>query len=161
MGQASPRPPQALRDGDLGLVLRDLLEESRSRWGVRAYLFDMVLRGERVGSLSLRVGATANLLIYAGHVGFSVEEAHRGQHLAERATRLVLPFARSLGLAELWLTCDPRNLASRRTIERLGARFVEEIAVPPDYESYARGERAKRRYRLELGHIGAAAARPA
>jgi tagatose 1,6-diphosphate aldolase len=156
--QLAPRP---LREGELELLLRDVLDPATSRWGVQAYLFEIALRGARVGSLSLRIGATPNILLYAGHIGFSGEEAHRGQRLAERATRLVLPFARAAGLDALWLTCDPRNLASRRTIERLGAQFVEEIAIPPDYESHARGERAKRRYRLDLAGSARVGAGPA
>jgi len=45
------------------------------------------------------------------------------------------------------ITCDPDNWASRRTIERLGAELVDEVAVPADDPHYQRGSRTKKRYR--------------
>jgi hypothetical protein len=37
-------------------------------------------------------------------------------------------------------------VASRRTIERLGAEFIDEVPVPEHDPHYARGSRIKRRY---------------
>jgi hypothetical protein len=34
-----------------------------------------------------------------------------------------------------------------RTIERLGASLIDEVAVPPHDPHYQRGSRSKRRYR--------------
>ena len=102
------------------------------------------------GTITLRVGSTAALDYYYGHLGYHVYPPARGRHLAERACRLLTGLARRHGLATLWITCDPRNAASRRTCERLGARFVETVAVPKSDPLYARGEREKCRYRLSL-----------
>jgi tagatose 1,6-diphosphate aldolase len=44
------------------------------------------------------------------------------------------------------LTCDPDNLASRRTIELLGALFIDELLVPPNDPHYARGSKTKLRF---------------
>jgi len=44
------------------------------------------------------------------------------------------------------VTADPDNLPSIRTIERLGARFLEEIPVPPHEPAFSRGSLRKRRY---------------
>jgi tagatose 1,6-diphosphate aldolase len=74
----------------------------------------------------------------------------RGHHYAERATRLLLPLARAHGMSELWITCSPNNPASRRTIERLGAGYVETVDVPTTYPLPDGEIRQKRRYRLEL-----------
>ena len=49
-----------------------------------------------------------------------------------------------------WVTCDPDNVASRRTIERLGARYVETVQVPPGDPLFARGETRKCRFMLQL-----------
>jgi RimJ/RimL family protein N-acetyltransferase len=102
------------------------------------------------GTITLRVGTTPALERYYGHIGYHVFPPARGRHLAERACRLLLPLARRHGLRTLWITCDPANAASRRTCERLGMHFVETVAVPPTDPLYARGERAKCRYRLDL-----------
>lgn len=44
------------------------------------------------------------------------------------------------------LTADPANTPSIRTIQKLGAKFLGEVEVPPDDPAYAGGARHKRRY---------------
>ena len=103
-----------------------------------------------LGGVTMRVGHTPPLELYYGHVGYHVFPAARGRHYAERAVRLLLPLARRHGLNPLWITCNPDNWASRRTCESLGMRLVEIISVPPEEPLYARGQREKCRYRLDL-----------
>jgi tagatose 1,6-diphosphate aldolase len=54
-------------------------------------------------------------------------------------------------MPELWITCNPENIASRRTCEAAGADFVEIVDLPSDIDMYQEGERQKCRYRLKLG----------
>ena len=137
-------------DGDVRLSLDRLQEPDGSRWSVPAYHFDIRFGEVRGGTISLRVGDHERLVRYAGQVGFAVDPPCRGHRLAERATRLLLPLARSHGLDPLWITSNPDNAASRHTLERLGAIFVEQVDLPGDYDGYARGERLKCRFRLPL-----------
>jgi tagatose 1,6-diphosphate aldolase len=123
-------------------------------WRVPQYTFWMMHRGLAmptvVGGLGLRVGHTRDTVMYFGHLGYHVHAPWRGRHLAERACRLVLPLARRHGMKELWITCNPDNVASRRTCERLGAVWVEVVDVPPGNVLHSRGEVRKYRYRLDL-----------
>jgi predicted acetyltransferase len=141
-----------LRDRDLWLELRGRDPANVTRGWVPAYRFAMRLDGvdAPVGRLGLRIGSTPAIEQFAGHLGYEVSPAYRGQHLAERSCRLVLPLARRHGFRELWITCNPDNLASRRTCERLGAEFVEIVDVPPDNDVYRPGSERKCRYRLPL-----------
>jgi tagatose 1,6-diphosphate aldolase len=75
---------------------------------------------------------------------------YRGKRFAARATRLLFPLARDLDLNPLWITCNPENVASRRTCERAGGRLVEVVKLPRDHNLYRKGERAKCRYRFDL-----------
>jgi RimJ/RimL family protein N-acetyltransferase len=102
------------------------------------------------GGIGLRIGRSRDLEMYFGHVGYNVLTPVRGNHYAERACRLLLPLARSHGMESLWITCNPENIASRRTCERLGCRLVETVPVPVGHSLYIRGERHKCRYLLEL-----------
>lgn len=140
----------AIGDGAFALKLATFLRADDSAWKVPAYRFDMITQGQRAGTASLRVGQKERVLLYAGHAGYEVEPQWRGRGFAARAMRLLYPLARAHYLDPLWITCTPDNIASRRTLDRLGAVYVETVALPPDYHSYARGEREKCRYRLDL-----------
>jgi tagatose 1,6-diphosphate aldolase len=105
---------------------------------------------EIAGSISLRIGDDENLCRYLGHIGYGVFPPLRGQRIAERATRLLLPLAVSHGLQELWVTANPDNLASRKTCERLGGELVDIVNLPNTHPLYLRGERRKCRYKINL-----------
>jgi predicted acetyltransferase len=102
------------------------------------------------GGISVRIGMSYPIEMYYGHIGYHVYPPVRGNHYAERACRLLLPLCRRHGLPTLWITCNPDNAASRRTCERLGMNFVGIVPVPESDPLYARGEREKCRYRLDL-----------
>ena len=144
-------PTVNLKDELLELVLLECQSAEESVWKVPAYIFHIQLRttAEIIGRVSLRIG-TEEQLKYSGHIGYEIDLAHRGNHFAERAARLVLPIARRHGLVEIWITCNPDNPASQRTIERLGATYIETVHVPDDYPMPAGAIRQKRRYRLKL-----------
>jgi predicted acetyltransferase len=124
---------------------------------VPAYTFWMRLRPERspvgvpmAGAVSLRVGHTESIERYFGHIGYGVFPPARGQHYAERSTRLLIPLARAHGMTELWITCNPDNAPSRRTCERLGGELIEVVPLPTDNPLYRAGERQKCRYLVRL-----------
>lgn len=146
------RDPGRLIDGDLELVLVEKRPGDPSRNHVPAYKFKMTLAGQGVeaGAIELRVGDSDHIVMYAGHVGYRVNPEHRGHRYAARACRLLLALARRHGLETLWITCDPDNVASRRTCELAGAELVRIVDLPQDTDMYQRGERRKCRYRLDL-----------
>ena len=144
--------PGQLTDGELELVLVEKRPGNPALNYVPAYRFAMRLTGQRedIGGIDLRVGDTLHILLYAGHIGYGVVAEHRGHHYAARACRLLLPLARRHGLKQLWITCNPDNMASRRTCELVGAEFVEIVDLLEDTDMYQEGERQKCRYRLDL-----------
>ena len=125
-----------MRDRDLLLFV-----DSTSPGQPPAYYFSMYLDGVRgrVGGIDLRLD---ELNIVGGQVGYTVAPRFRGRALAARSLRLLLPLAKRHGFQRLWVTCDPDNLASRRTCENAGFHLHEVI---PDKE------RHKCRYVLEIG----------
>ena len=116
-------------------------------------LFFQIVRvdsGQRVGEINLRLESNLHIERYAGHVGFNIDAAYRGHHYAARAVRLLMPLAPEHGLNPLWLTCNPENLASRRSCELAGARFLEIVDVPESCIIYRSGHPKKCRYRLNI-----------
>jgi predicted acetyltransferase len=150
MGEFRFLDPGVLRDSELDLVLVETKPGDPSREWLPGYLFEMRVGGRRAGGLNLRVGNTRKIVMYAGHIGYAVEPEHRGHHYAERACRLILPLAKAHGLDTIWITCNPDNMPSRRTCERLGAEMVEIVPLPEGDDQYQAGDREKCRYRLDL-----------
>ena len=144
-----------LRDGDLALTLSESGPGNVAKGQIPYYKFHLTAPDSDmpIGSISLRIGSTDDLVLYFGHVGYGVEPDYRGRHYAARACRLLLPLARAHGLDTLWITCNPENIPSRRTCERLGAVFVEIVDIPRRCDLYRQGERKKCRYRLDLTGI--------
>ena len=116
------------------------------------YVFEMRKSSgtAKIGTIRLRIDSTATLRL-PGHVGFDVKPKYRGHRYAARSCRLLLPLARAHGLASLWITCDPKNAASRRTCELAGGSYIETVRIPKDHEMYAKDECFVRRYRISLG----------
>lgn len=73
-----------------------------------------------LGAISLRHELNDFLLRAGGHIGYGIRPSARGRGLASWALRSVLPHARALGLDKVLVTCDDRNLASARVIEKAG-----------------------------------------
>jgi predicted acetyltransferase len=139
-------------DRDLTLVLTECRQAADSIFDVPYYTFELrhADSGDCMGRIRLRIGWNEQTIRYAGQVGYAVEPRFRGHHYAERACRLILPLAGRHGRSELWITCQPDNLASRRTLERLGAELVEIVSVPDSYPLDAGAIRQKACYRLRL-----------
>jgi tagatose 1,6-diphosphate aldolase len=142
--------PGPLADRELEIVLAECRPANPLRRFAPAYVFELCVGGGRVGAVEFRVGRSMELERYGGHFGYSVDPPFRGNHYAERGVRALLPFARRHGFEMVWITCNPENLASRRTCERLGGRLVEIVALPTDSDQFLRGEREKCRYLIEV-----------
>jgi len=141
-----PFPPHAPAFHDVVLKFARLIPGDPTRGMVPAYHFRILIAdGTDVGHINFRIGDTPHVRLCAGHIGFAIQEAFRGHKYAEQACRALAPFVRSV-YSVVTITCDPDNLASRRTIERLEAQFIDEVAVPPNDPQFERGSRWKRRY---------------
>ena len=142
-----PTPPEALSFGEVTLRFTRVVPGEPSRGFVPYFHFRILAAdGADVGHINFRVGNSEHVRVCAGHVGFEIAEGFRGHGYASQACRAIAPFIRSI-CGAVTITCDPDNLASRRTIARLGAQFVDEVAVPIHDPHYQRGSRTKRRYR--------------
>ncbi len=143
-----PEPPEglALAHGEVSLRFGGIVPAD-GRPGIVPYYHFRILTagGKDVGRINLRVGDSYHVKIIVGHVGYEIAEAYRGHGYALQACRAIAPFVQTI-YPEVIITSDPENVASVRTIERLGAEFIEEVPVPPEDPQYARGSRRKRRY---------------
>jgi len=81
-----------------------------------------------IGVVQIRHSLNAFLESEGGHIGYSVRPSERGKGYATQMLRMALEEARHLGLKRVLITCDRRNLASARVIQKNGGRLENEVA---------------------------------
>ncbi|RBY97635.1 GNAT family N-acetyltransferase [Blastococcus sp. TF02-8] len=119
---ASPR-------GFAAWVARLLAEEDPAGAGPRCTYRWVVEGGEVLGGIALRHSPPADQ-DHLGHVGYGIRPSARGRGLAGWALGRMLGEARRLGLEQVLVVCSEENLASARTVERLGGRLLEVVETP-------------------------------
>ena len=121
-----------LQDGEIKLVTDRLSEGNPERNWVPAYHFHICdLQGSIMGACDLRIGYTEGLY-YGGHIGYCISEEYQGHHYAAKACKLLFSLARMHGMSYLYITCNPDNLASRKTCEYLQGEFLGVVELPED-----------------------------
>ena len=136
-----------LSSGRVSLRFSKIVPGDAERGFAPAYQFRILNEdGTDVGRINFRVGDSEHVRLIAGHIGYEIAEAWRGHGYALKACRAIAPLVRS-SYESVIITSDPENVASVRTIEKLGAVFIDEVPIPPTDPHYLRGSRTKRRYR--------------
>ena len=115
------------------------------------YWWSIILKasGQEVGKISLRLGHNYHSR-FNGNIGYEIDDEYRGHHYALTACQMVADIARGHGMDRLYLTCDYDNIASYKTIEKLGAELIETVVPPKDYIFYYEGIAPHRIYLLRL-----------
>jgi len=137
-------------EGDsLTLCLIDTYSEAGG--SLPFYWWDIILKSDNIaiGKISFRIGHNYHSY-YNGNIGYEVDEAYRGNHYALAACQLVLQVARYHDMSKIYLTCNYDNMASSKTIEKLGATLIEEVQPPEDYIFYYDGIPKHKIYELSL-----------
>lgn len=145
-----PPPPAGLASGQVQLRFVQIFPGDAPRGFVPYYHFRILIAGNLdVGHINFRVGDTAHVRQCAGHIGYEIAEPFRGYGFARQACEALAPFVRSF-YPVVTITCDPDNHASKRTIEGLGATYLDEVSIPLDDSHNERHSRVKSRYRWRL-----------
>ena len=105
-----------------------------------------------VGQITLQV-ADGEMVYFIGHIGYRVNEAFRGNNYALKACRLIIRQARKHNMKELIITCNPDNIPSRRTLERLGGALKEIVPLPVEHELYQKGDREKCIFMFDIEEV--------
>ena len=138
-------------DDEITIVLNRQYREEPTLGIEKTYYFHIFLNETKrvIGYVDLRVGESL-FLYYLGNVGYRINESYRGHHYAAKAVKLLLPLAKEEGMRRLLITCNPDNIASYKTIEAAGGRFLEECEVPSWHELYERQEKRKCVFEIKL-----------
>ncbi len=133
---------------EISLVVEALAPADELKGYVPAYIMGIIsnISMQRVGRISFRFGSNELIDRYAGNIGYAIDRQYRGNGFAEKGCRLLVNLAREHNFEALYITCDPENAASRRTIEKLGGQLLGHESVPTNTDLYRRGDREKLRY---------------
>lgn len=138
-----------LSHNDVTLRFSHKTEGDPARGFVPGYHF-RVLNADKadVGHINFRVGDSEHVRLAAGHIGFEINEPYRGHGYAQKACLALAPWIAEVS-GNVLITADPDNLPSLRTIERIGAVFLDEVDVPKNDPHYLRGSHRKMRFTWE------------
>lgn len=119
-----------LKSDEIQLVLDKTVPGNDEKQWLPAYHFYICdLRGVKMGKCDLRIGHNDNTY-YGGNIGYMVEEQFRGHHYAGKACFLLFELAKKHGMDYVIITCNPDNLASRKTCESVGGELLEIAELP-------------------------------
>ncbi len=140
-----------LRDAEIHLKLERQKPGDDKRGLVPGYEFAIcdVNTGRKMGEICLRVGFNEKIF-YGGNIGYTVSPKFRGHHYAAKACVLLKELAAKHRLKRLIITCNPENIASRRTCELAGASLRGIVDLPEYNDMYREGERRKCIYEIKL-----------
>ena len=91
----------------------------------------LVEDGKFIGWTKIRHKLNDALLEYGGHIGYAIRPSDRNKGYGTRILELALPFARSLGVQNVLLTCDDDNTGSVKIIEKSGG-VLENTSRSPE-----------------------------
>ena len=139
-----------LKDEEISLVLEKTAAANPERGWVPAYYFAICNKdGVKIGECDLRVGHNENTY-YGGNIGYSINEEYRGHHYAGKACLLLFELAKLHNLDYLIISCNPDNVASRKTCEYAGGKLSEIAELPEGNDMRSNGETEKCIYKFML-----------
>ena len=94
---------------------------------VTAHTFFALDNNKIVGIINARHELNDYLLNFGGHIGYSVRKSERRKGYGKKMLNYISEFLFSLGLEKVLITCDKKNIASKRTIESCGGILENEV----------------------------------
>lgn len=80
---------------------------------------------------------------YLGNIEYEIFSKYRGNNYALKACNLLSTVALFYNTNKITITANPSNLPSIKTIEKLGARFIEIRKVPKNMRLYKTSKEVK------------------
>lgn len=102
-----------------------------------------------IGKISIRIGCNYHSY-YNGNIGYEIDSDYRGNNYAYLASKMVLDVARFYNMKKIILTCEENNIASSKTIEKLGGKLLETVFPPHDYFGFFEGIKKHKIYKLDI-----------
>lgn len=89
-----------------------------------------------IGMINIRHCLNRNLRIIGGHIGYSIRPSERRKGYNKVNLYLGLLRCQELGIDEVLMDCDAKNLGSAKTMQALGGKMIIEWHEPDIYKTY-------------------------
>ena len=138
-----------ISNDELELRLIDVYPASKG--AIPFYWWNIYLKSKdvKIGSISFRIGHNYHSY-YNGNIGYEIDEEYQGNNYAFKACKLVLEVAKYHNMDKVYLSCDYDNVASYKTIEKLGGKLIEIVQPPVDYIFYYEEMPSHKIYELKI-----------
>jgi len=149
-GRNLPIAPEMI-EGDIVDLFFEKIHPGDARYGFVPFYYFIVKSHEhqKIGHISFKIGMTPHVLFCAGHVGYGIDIPFRGHSYAFYACKTLKPFIKTM-YDSVILTADPDNIPSIKTIEKLGATYLDLHPIPKVDPNYEKGIRQRHRYEWKL-----------
>jgi len=122
-----------LSDGEIRLVIKSVDEPDAEKGVSLRYGFSIIhMQGDEEIGVVYFAADTSDRQYLRGHISYGVSPAYSGHNYAAKACRLVRPVICMHKLDRVFIGAKYDNIASIRTIEKLGARLVARNDLPND-----------------------------
>ena len=115
-------------ESEITLIQEEICPRKNSYTSV---YYGIYLKHTKIGYIDLRLGVSEELY-YAGNIGYRIFEKYRGHHYAAKACKLLFLLAKKHNMSYLYITCNPDNIPSRKTLEYLQGELLEIAELPED-----------------------------
>lgn len=104
------------------------------------YYYNIYLQGnnEKIGTCGIRLNNDDK---YCGNIQYEIYEQYRGHNYASQAIKLISNIAIKGDVKSLNIISRPNNKAAIKTIEKLGAHFVEVLKIPKKTRLYKKNQK--------------------
>ena len=109
---------------------------------------------ETIGEVMIYQTDNEDEFLYCGNVGIEIYEKYRYKGYASKAFELAKTALSNLGFTKVILTCEKDNVPSYKAMEKVGARYVDEMHVPENNFAYEDGLREIKVYEYDLEEKG-------
>ncbi len=131
------------QNDNIKLVLKNTCVANPSKNWLAAYYFQIQnLKGEIIGRCDLRIGKN-ELIYYSGNIGYTILDEYRGNNYASQAITMLIDLAKKCKMDFITITCAPKNIASRRSIEKAGGTLIEIAKVPKNHPIRIKNKQTK------------------
>ncbi len=140
---------EILSDNEIDLIINIKKPANEELGFVPTYHYYIKKHGmnDVIGQIDIRIGHNSNTF-YGGNIGYGIDEDFRGKGYASKAVMLLMEVAKKHNMKKVIITCNPDNIASKKTAEKAGATLLETVDLPEDNDMYKSGEKQKCIYEI-------------